>query len=62
MIYLVIYDITTDKRWVEYFKCEYDRRLRQTKLKYSNKLFVIGNEITTNYEYAKRENEKGRTR
>lgn len=40
MIYLKLYDITTDKTFVKYFECEYDKQKFKRKLKFSKKLFI----------------------
>ena len=41
-IYLDLLDITTKKTFRKYFKSEYERDKFKRKLKYSNKLMVLG--------------------
>lgn len=40
-LYLILYDVTTDKQFNKYFKCEYDMDKFVRKLHYSKKLFII---------------------
>lgn len=49
-IYLDLYDLTTNKSFRKYFKCENDRIKFVKKLKYSKKLIIIGVVPLTWYE------------
>lgn len=42
MIYLVLYDITTGKKFTKYFDCEWNKQKFKRKLRYSKKLFIRG--------------------
>lgn len=40
-LYLLLYDITTNREFFKYFECEYDMDKFKRKLKFSKKLFII---------------------
>lgn len=42
MIYLELYDITTNKTFIKHFDCEFDKQKFKRKLRYSKKLFIRG--------------------
>lgn len=50
-IYLVIYNIETNKSFIKYFDCEYDKNKMKIKIKYSKKLFVIEDSSDIKYSY-----------
>jgi len=45
MIYLELYDLSTNKIFKKYFECEFDRDKFERKLRYSKKLRVIGRNL-----------------
>jgi hypothetical protein len=44
MIYLILYDLTTNKQFKKEFASEYERDKFKRKLRYSKKLLVLDNE------------------
>lgn len=50
-IYLIIYDKVNNREFYKYFLTEYDKDKFKRKLKYSNKLEVVGDSKNDNMYY-----------
>lgn len=50
-IYLIIYDKINNREFYKYFMTEYDKDKFKRKLKYSNKLEVVGDSKNDNMYY-----------
>lgn len=48
-IYLVLYNIETNRRFVKYFDCEYDKDKFKRKVKFSKRIFIIEDSTDINY-------------
>lgn len=50
-IYLIIYNIETNKSFIKYFDDKYEKSKMKEKIKWSKKLFVIEDSDDINYTY-----------
>lgn len=50
-IYLIIYNIETNKSFIKYFDDKYEKNKMKEKIKWSKKLFVIEDSDDINYTY-----------
>lgn len=50
-IYLVIYNIETNKTFIKYFDDKYEKNKMKNKIRYSKKLFIIEDSDDIKYTY-----------